>query len=96
MPIKRRTSKHRDFKITDAARAVFKTARGEKICIYRDGSGLICNSDLAAALGLPELITLRDMRTLADELSRNIQPLDGENPKNVRFSTTRKRQLNTL
>lgn len=95
MPIKRRVSKNREFKITDAARAIFKTARGEKICIYRDGSGLICNTDLAAELGLPELVTLRGMRTLADELSRNIQPLDGENPKNVRFNTTRKGQPTT-
>jgi hypothetical protein len=35
-----------------------------------NGSGLICDPELATELGLPQLITLPNLRALADELSQ--------------------------
>jgi hypothetical protein len=42
----------------------------EKICLYADGSGLICDPELVIELGLPQFITMPNMRALADELSQ--------------------------
>jgi hypothetical protein len=40
------------------------------ICLSADGSGLICDPKLATELDLPQLITLPNLRALADELSQ--------------------------
>jgi hypothetical protein len=40
------------------------------ICLYADGFGLICDAELASELGLPQFITMPNMRSLADELSQ--------------------------
>jgi len=51
---------------------VVKACEGgkEKICLYADGSGLICDPELVIELGLPQFITMPNMRALADELSQ--------------------------
>ena len=82
MPIKRRTAKLRRHKITDAAREIFNTSKGEQIALFPDGAGLICNPKLAQALNLPEYVTFPDMRILADELST--PPLDEGTQNHVR------------
>ena len=69
MPLKRRTEKARHHKITPQARAIWASGRKEMICLYADGSGLICDPELATELGLPQFITMPNMRALADELS---------------------------
>jgi len=69
MPLKRRAEKARHHKVSDQARAIWASGRKEMICLYADGSGLICDPELATELGLPQFITMRNMRALADELS---------------------------
>jgi hypothetical protein len=51
---------------------VVKACEGgkDKICLYADGSGLICDPELVIELGLPQFITMPNMRALADELSQ--------------------------
>ena len=70
MPLKRRAEKARNHKVSDQARAIWASGRKEMICLYADGSGLICDPELATELGLPQLITLPNLRALADELSQ--------------------------
>ena len=70
MPLKRRADKIRNFTITDEARAIFRSARGELICLTSDDAGLICHEPLAAALNLPAFIVMPQMATLAKELSK--------------------------
>jgi hypothetical protein len=70
MPLKRRTEKARHHKVSDQARAIWASGRKEMICLYADGSGLICDAELATELGLPQFITMQNMRALADELSK--------------------------
>ena len=70
MPLKRRAKKARHHKVSDQARAIWASERKEMICLYADGSGLICAPELATELGLPQFITMPNMRTLADELSK--------------------------
>ena len=70
MPLKRRAEKARHHKITPQARAIWASGRKEMICLYADGSGLICDPELAAELGLPQFITMPNMRALADELCK--------------------------
>ena len=89
MPIKRRAVKGRKHKITDAAREIFNTSKGEQIALFPDGAGLICNPKLVQALNLPEYVTFPDMRALAKELSTPLT-LDGDQ-NNVRPSKTRTR-----
>ena len=72
MPLKRRAEKNRHHKITPQARFIWASGRKEMICLYADGSGLICDPELATELGLPQLITLPNLRALADELSETI------------------------
>ena len=69
MPLKRRAKKARHHKVSDQARAIWASGRKEMICLYADGSGLICDPELATELGLPQFITMPNMRALADELS---------------------------
>ena len=69
MPLKRRAEKARHHKVSDQARAIWASGRKEMICLYADGSGLICDPELATELGLPQFITMPNMRALADELS---------------------------
>lgn len=70
MPLKRRVEKARNSKISPRAREIWASGRKEMICLHESGAGLICDPELAAELGLPELIMLPDMRALADELSK--------------------------
>jgi hypothetical protein len=70
MPLKRRAEKARHHKITPQARAIWASGRKEMICLYADGSGLICDPELAVELGLPQFITMPNLRALADELSQ--------------------------
>ena len=70
MPLKRRAEKARNHKISSRARAIWASGRKEMICLYTDGSGLICDPELATELGLPQFITMPNMRALADELSK--------------------------
>ena len=69
MPLKRRAEKARHHKVSDQARAIWASGRKEMICLYPDGSGLICDPELAVELGLPQFITMPNLRALADELS---------------------------
>ena len=69
MPIKRRTSKHRDFHVTDKARAIWRSGRAEKICLTAADAGLICDEKLAAELGLLVFVTMPNIRRLIDDLS---------------------------
>ena len=69
MPLKRRAEKARNHKISAQARAIWAGGRKEMICLYPDGSGLICDPELAVELGLPQFITMPNLRALADELS---------------------------
>ena len=70
MPLKRRAEKASHNKVSDKARAIWASGRKEMICLYADGSGLICDPKLATELGLPQFITMPNMRALADELSQ--------------------------
>ena len=70
MPLKRRAEKARHHKISAQARAIWASGRKEMICLYADGSGLICDPELATELGLPQFITMPNMRALADELCK--------------------------
>ena len=70
MPLKRRAEKARHHKISSRARAIWASGRKEMICLYGDGSGLICDPELATELGLPQFITMPNLRALADELSK--------------------------
>ncbi|MDC0520920.1 hypothetical protein OAN71_00560 [bacterium] len=70
MPLKRRAEKARHHKVSDQARAIWASGRKEMICLYADGSGLICDPELATELGLPQFITMPNMRALADELCK--------------------------
>ena len=72
MPLKRRAEKARNHKVSDQARAIWASGRKEMICLYADGSGLICDPELATELGLPQFITMPNLRALADELSETI------------------------
>ena len=69
MPLKRRAKKALHHKVSDQARAIWASGRKEMIVLYADGSGLICDPELATELGLPQFITMPNMRALADELS---------------------------
>ena len=69
MPLKRRAEKARHHKVSDQARAIWASGRKEMIVLYPDGSGLICDPELATELGLPQFITMPNLRALADELS---------------------------
>ena len=89
MPIKRRLTKAKKFAISDEARAIWREARGEKICLFSDQSGLICNEQLAAALGLNAFIAMPNLRELAKQLSETSNRSDGDT--HVRPSKTRKR-----
>lgn len=70
MSLKRRVEKVRNSNITARAREIRASRRKEMICLHESVAGLICNPELAAELGLPELIMLLNMRALADELSK--------------------------
>ena len=70
MPLKRRVEKVRNSKITAKAREIWASGRKEMICLIESGAGLICDPELAAELGLPELTMLPNMRALVDELSQ--------------------------
>ena len=70
MPLKRRAEKAHHHKISAQARAIWASRRKEMICLYTDGSSLICDPELATELGLPQFITMPNMRALADELSK--------------------------
>ena len=70
MPLKRRPKKACHHKNSPQARAIWASGRKEMICLYADGSGLICDPELATELGLPQFITMPNMRALADELSQ--------------------------
>ena len=72
MPLKRCAEKVRHHKISAQARAIWASGRKEMICLYADGSGLICDPELATELGLPQFITMPNLRALADELSETI------------------------
>ena len=87
MPIKRRAAKAKKFTISDEARAIWREGRGEKICIFSDQSGVICDERLAAALGLQAFIAMPNLRELAKQLSEN-PTLDGDQ-NNVGFTKTR-------
>ena len=88
MPIKRRLTKAKKFTISDEARTIWREGRGEKICLFTDQSGVICNEQLAAALGLNAFIAMPNLRELAEQLSEN-PTLDGDT--HVRPSKTRTR-----
>ena len=77
MPVKRRATKAKKFTITGEARTIWREARGERICIFSDQSGVICNEKLAAALGLQAFIAMPNLRELAEQLSEN-PTLDGD------------------
>ena len=70
MPLKRCAEKARQHKISSRARAIWASGRKEMICLYPDGSGLVCDPELAVELGLPQFITMPNLRALADELSK--------------------------
>ena len=86
MPIKRRAAKTKKFNISDEARTIWREGRGEKICLFSDQSGVICNEQLAAALGLNAFIAMPNLRELAEQLSETSNKSDGD--KNVRPSKT--------
>ncbi|MAI58706.1 MAG: hypothetical protein CML56_06970 [Rhodobacteraceae bacterium] len=69
MPLKRRAEKARHHKISPQARAIWASGRKEMIVLHPDGSGLVCDPELAIELGLPQFVTMPNMRALADELS---------------------------
>ena len=77
MLIKRKSTKAKKFTITGEARTIWREARGERICIFSDQSGVICNEKLAAALGLQAFIAMPNLRELAEQLSEN-PTLDGD------------------
>ena len=70
MPLKRRAEKARHHKISPQASSIWASGRKEMICHYGDGSGLIYDPELATELGLPQFITMPNMRALAQELSK--------------------------
>ena len=78
MPIKRRAVKAKKFTISDEARAIWREGRGEKICLFSDQSGVICNEPLAAALGLSAFIAMPNLRELAEQLSETFNKTDGD------------------
>ena len=78
MPVKRRATKAKKFTITGEARKIWREARGEKICLFSDQSGLICNEQLAAALGLNAFIAMPNLRELAEQLSETSNKSDGD------------------
>ena len=78
MPIKRKLTKAKKFTISDEARAIWREGRGEKICLFSDQSGVICNEQLAAALGLNAFIAMPNLRELAEQLSENPTIPDGD------------------
>ena len=78
MPIKRRLTKARKFTITDEARTIWREARGERICIFSDQSGVICHEQLAAALGPNAFIAMPNLRELAEQLSETSNKPDGD------------------
>ena len=84
MPIKRRATKAKKFTISDEARAIWREARGEKICLFSDQSGVICHEQLAADLGLNAFIAMPNLRELAEQLSETSNKPDGD--KHVRPS----------
>ena len=69
MPVKRRTSKSRDFHATDRARDIWRSGRAEKIYLTSADAGLICCEKLAAELGLPVFVTMPNIWRLINELS---------------------------
>ena len=75
MPVKRRTSKSRDFHVTDKAKEIWRSGRAEKICLTSADAGLICCEKLAAELGLPVFVTMPNIRRLINELSGSIEKL---------------------
>ena len=89
MPIKRKLTKAKKFTITGEARTIWREDRGEKICLFSDQSGVICDERLAAALGLNAFIAMPNLRELAEQLSETSNKSDGD--KNVRPAKTRKR-----
>jgi hypothetical protein len=70
VPIKRRISKHRDFRVTAKAKEIWRSGRTEKICLTSTDAGLICDEKMAAELGLPVFVTMPNIRRLIDELNR--------------------------
>ena len=72
MPIKRRTSKHRDFHVTAKARETWRSGRAEKICLTAADAGLICCEKLAAELGLPVFVTMPNISQLIYELRESV------------------------
>ena len=89
MPIKRRLAKAKKFTISDEARTIWREGRGEKICLFSDQSGVICNEQLAAALGLNAFIAMPNLRELAEQLYETSNKSDGDT--HVRPAKTRKR-----
>ena len=78
MPIKRRAAKAKKFTITGEALTIWREARGEKICLFSDQSGVICSEKLAAALGLQAFIAMPNLRELAEQLSETSNKPDGD------------------
>ena len=77
MPVKRRATKAKKFTISDEARTIWREARGEKICLFSDQSGVICDERLAAALGLNAFVAMPNLRELAEEFSETSNTSDG-------------------
>ena len=77
MPIKRKLTKAKKFTISDEARTIWREARGEKICLFSDQSGVICDERLAAALGLNAFVAMPNLRELAEEFSETSNKSDG-------------------
>lgn len=70
MPLKRRIHKTRKYQISAKAREIWASKRKEMIILFSDGSGLVCDAELASELNVPQLITLPGLQALVDALSR--------------------------
>ena len=68
MPRKRRTDKRAPLMVTQRAKEIWATGRNEMVVITPEGAGLVCDDELADALGVPVLVMLPNMRALVDRL----------------------------
>ena len=69
---KLRTSKHRERRITQKARELYRTGRHEKICRTSENVGFLVDKALAEELGLLVLVNMPNIDGLIKELEQNL------------------------
>ncbi len=68
MPRKRRIGKRSTLMVSERAREIWQSGRSEMVCLTPEGSGLICDEELAAELGVPVLVMLPNAKALVERL----------------------------